>query len=118
MKLNSKIYVEKQYANGVHLDLDKRRAEVRVVSLSDFQIQSPFKSSELVVKKSRENLGSNHFSLTLTVPADHSSPFSQNLVLKSVVNDATVVSIPISFSPIRKAKKAALSSSTPRAEPK
>ena len=118
VKLNSKIYVERRCANGVHLDKDKRSTVIGVVSLSDFRIQSPFESSELVVEKSRENLDSNHFSVTVRVPADHNTPLSENLVLKSAVNDATVVSIPITFSPTRKAKKAASSPATPREQQK
>lgn len=118
VKLNSKIYVENRCANGVHLDKDKRSTVVGVVSLSDFSIQSPFKSSELIVEKSRESLDSNHFSVTVRVPVDHNTPLSQNLVLKSAVNDATVASIPITFSPTHKAKKVASSPATPREEQK
>lgn len=111
VKLNSQIYVEKECAHGVQLNKEKRSRVIRVVSLSDFQIQNPFKNTELLVKKSRENLDSNHFNLTISVPIGHDTPLSRHLVLKSAINDATV-SIPISFTPTQPAKKPTVTTTT------
>lgn len=104
VKLNSQIYVEEKCRDGVHLNKDKRSRVIRVVSLSDFQVDSPLKSTELIVKKSRENLDSNHFNITVSVPVGHNAPFAATLVLRSATNDATV-SVPIRFSPSQPAQK-------------
>lgn len=67
------------------------------------------------MKKSRENLDSNHFNVTVSVPIGHNTPLSQNLVLKSAINDATV-SIPISFTATQSVKKPTLTTTTSREE--
>lgn len=115
VKLNSQIYVEDECARGVQLNNDKRSRVVRVVSLSDFQIQRPFKSTELLVKKSRENLDSNHFNVTVSVPIGHNAPVNEELVLKSAINGATK-RIPISFTPTQPTKKPASTTATTREE--
>lgn len=88
VKLNSRIYVERECVNGVSLNKDTRSRVIRIVSLSDFQIHSPFKETELKVKKSREHLDSNHYNLTISVPSSQNIALNDNLVLRSVGTDS------------------------------
>lgn len=67
------------------------------------------------MKKSRENLDSNHFNVTVSVPIGHNAPVNEELVLKSAINGATK-RIPISFTPTQPTKKPASTTATTREE--
>ena len=80
------------------LNAEQRSTMIGVVSISDFDIENPFKNSELIIHKSRENLQSNHFNVTVTVPEDSKKVLNGHVVLRSTLSD-TSVKIPIKFNP-------------------
>jgi len=104
IKLHCKIYVDKNKERGVSLNVEQRSTVIGVVSISDFEIENPFKSSELIIHKSRENLQSNHFNVTVTIPEDSKRVLNGYVVLRSTLSDASV-KIPIRFNPEQKIRK-------------
>lgn len=98
MQLTSKIHVEKICKKGVTLGPNRRGLDIRLVSLSDFEIESPFGREQLLVRKSRENLNSNHFNVTVSVPPTVRTAFQGQLTLRSPASGA-VAHVPINFDP-------------------
>jgi len=98
IKLVGGIIVESHFKNGLRLGQYTRTKNVRVVSLSEFDITKDVNDQQLRVRKSRESIESNQHNITLTVPRGVNSTFTTNLILTNQITGEQTT-IPVKFDP-------------------
>jgi len=98
IKLVGGIIVEKSFKKGLKLGQYSRTKNIRVVSLSEFDITKDVSDQQLRVRKSRESIESNQHNITLTVPRGVNSTFTTNLKLTNQITGEQT-SIQVKFDP-------------------